>query len=237
MKLNQSLIFRATALSAMVFLASCGGGGGGDYGGGVGIAPVKLNAVTNAPSASCSAAGIAASTASTASATVCMLTSDGEVVVELYADKAPLSVANFLKYVADGFYTNTAFHRLVRDFVVQGGGYATGATYSTGGAGKTATYAAIKLESNNGLSNLRGTLAMARTSAADSATSQFYFNAVNNTGLDYSAAVGGANGYAVFGKVISGLATIDKINVEPRWASDPDIPATEVILYWAQRLK
>jgi len=225
------------AMSGLTLLSACGGGGGGNDGGSVGITPVKLNAVTTAPSATCSAAGIAASSASTASATVCMLTSDGEVVVELYADKAPLSVANFLKYVADGFYTNTAFHRVVKDFVVQGGGYATGATYSTGAAGKTATHAAIKLESNNGLSNVRGTLAMARTSAADSATSQFYFNTVNNTSLDYSAALGGANGYAVFGKVISGLATIDKINVEARWASDPDIPATEVILYWAQRLK
>jgi len=98
-------------------------------------------------------------------------------------------------------------------------------------------YAPIRLESNNGLSNLRGTLAMARRSDADSATSQFFFNVVDNTSLDYQSA---ANpGYAVFGRIISGLATLDAINVVPTYSySTTDIqPRTEVLVYWAQRLK
>ncbi|MBV8502142.1 MAG: peptidylprolyl isomerase [Paucibacter sp.] len=160
-----------------------------------------------------------------------MLTSDGELVVELYASKAPATVANFMKYVDDGFYSNTIFHRVVYNFVVQGGGYITGSV------AKNPSYAAIALESNNGLSNLRGTIAMARTSDPNSATSQFYFNTVDNTSLDY---VNAANpGYAVFGKVITttSLNTIAKINVEPELSGVADTPATEVLLYWAKRMK
>jgi peptidyl-prolyl cis-trans isomerase A (cyclophilin A) len=216
---------RAAAASVVLLLAACGGGGDND-----GLA-VKPNPVTTAPTTTCSAAGIAASNASTATNTVCLLTSEGEVVVELYADKAPLTVANFLKYVADGFYSNTIFHRVPPDFVVQGGGFVTGSV------AKPPTYTAIPLESNNGLSNQRGTIAMARTSTPNSATSQFYFNSVNNAPLDYNANVSGANGYAVFGKVISGQATLDRINTQPRWVYNSEVPATEVLLYWAQRLK
>lgn len=219
---------RLYCFALLTLLAACGGGGGGSTTTTPVATAIKANAVTVAPTTSCSAAGTTASAASLASNTVCMLTSDGEIVVELYADKAPLSVANFLKYVGDGYYSNTLFHRVPKDFVVQGGGQ------TTGSVSKVPTYAAIKLESNNGLSNLRGTLAMARSSAADSATSEFYFNTVNNTGLDYTAS---NLGYAVFGKVISGLDTIDKINAEARWSGNVESPATEVLLYWAKKLK
>jgi peptidyl-prolyl cis-trans isomerase A (cyclophilin A) len=186
--------------------------------------------VPNAPTQSCSAAGLAASAASTWP-TVCMLTSSGEIVVELYDTYSPQTVANFYKYVAAGFYTKTLIHRVDRDFVIQGGGYTSGMV------AKTPLYAPIKLESNNGLSNLRGTIAMARRSDADSATSQFFFNVVDNTSLDYQSATN--PGYAVFGRIISGLNTLDAINVVPTYTYSPtDIePRTEVLVYWMQRLK
>lgn len=229
----KSLALRATALSAVVFLAACGGGGGG--GSTTPTTPTltpKPNPVTTAPTLSCSAAGIAASNASTAGATVCMLTSNGEIVVELETTKTPLTTANFLAYVSAGFYSNTIFHRVVPGFVVQGGGFTTGYVQKT-----TGLNAAIKLESNvAGLSNVAGTIAMARTTAADSATSQFYFNTVNNAAsLDYQSAT--APGYAVFGRVISGIATVNAINAEVQLYTGAEATATEVLLYWAQRLK
>lgn len=230
---KKTLAACAAAFGAALVLSACGGGGGGETVVTPSV-PVKTNPKPTAPTTACSAAGLAASNASTASATVCMLTSNGEIVIELYADKAPITVANFLKYVKDGFYSNTLFHRVPRDFVVQGGGFITG------GFEKTATYPPIVLESNKGLSNVRGTIAMARTTVANSATSQFFFNTVDNSAcLDYGKVTCDTtgNGYAVFGKVISGLPTVDSINVEPRWVSNAEIPATEVLLYWAQQLK
>jgi len=228
MNATNSLILRATALGAVLLLAACGGGSDGDAGTPVQTTP-KPNPVTVAPTLTCSAAGIAASNASTAGATVCMLTSDGEIVVELETVKTPITTANFLAYVKSGFYSNTIFHRVVPGFVVQGGGLTTGYVQKPG------ALAAIKLESQAGLSNLANTIAMARSTAADSATSQFYFNTVNNTSLDYANA--GAPGYAVFGRVISGAATITKINAEVQLYSGAETPATEVLLYWATQLK
>ena len=134
-------------------------------------------------------------------------TSLSTIVVQLDPDKAPLSVTNFLNYVNAGFYSGVIYHRVVKDFVIQAGGY------TTGPAIKTATRSAIKLESNNGLSNVRGTIAMARTSAADSATSQFYFNTVDNLSLDYKSDT--EPGYAVFGKIITGLDVMDQIAAVP----------------------
>jgi cyclophilin family peptidyl-prolyl cis-trans isomerase len=160
-----------------------------------------------------------------------MLTSDGEVVVALETGKAPLTVTNFLNYVKSGFYSNTIFHRVVPSFVVQGGGLVSGFTAKPG------ELAPILLENMNGLSNVRGTVAMARTGVADSATNQFFFNTVDNKFLDYSAAVAGKNGYAVFGTVISGIETVDKINAEPQLYTGAETPATEVILYWAKQIK
>ncbi len=228
---------RATLLLALAMaalLGGCGGGVsievGGGGGGGGGTPTPQPNPNPNPPTQSCSQAGLAASAAS-AWSTVCMLTSSGEIVVELYDTYAPQTVANFYKYVAAGFYTNTLIHRVDRDFVIQGGGY------SPGMVAKTPLYAPIPLESNNGLSNLRGTIAMARRGDPNSATSQFFFNVQNNTGLDYQSA---ANpGYAVFGRIISGLNTLDAINIVPTYTySSTDIqPRTEVLVYWAQRLK
>jgi peptidyl-prolyl cis-trans isomerase A (cyclophilin A) len=224
------------ALAAASLLSACGGGaevefsGGGGGGGGGGTPYPQPNPNPNPPTQSCSQAGLAASAAS-AWSTVCMLTSSGEIVVELYDTYAPQTVANFYKYVSAGFYSNTLIHRVDRDFVIQGGGYTSGMVP------KTPLYAPIKLESNNGLSNLRGTIAMARRSDPDSATSQFFFNVQDNTSLDYQSA---ANpGYAVFGRIISGLATLDAINVVPTYTySQTDIqPRTEVLVYWVQRLK
>ena len=228
------MLRRVAILLSVLSLAACGGGGyveiGGGGGGGGGSPNPRPNPNPNPPTLSCSAAGLAASAASQWG-TVCMLTSSGEIVVELYDTYSPQTVANFYKYVAAGFYSNTLIHRVDRDFVVQGGGYRSGMVE------KQPLYAPIKLESNNNLSNLRGTIAMARRSDPDSATSQFFFNVVDNTGLDYQSA---ANpGYAVFGRIISGLNTLDAINIVPTYTYSPtDIqPRTEVVVYWMQRLK
>ena len=126
------------------------------------------------------------------------------IVMQLDPARAPLSVNNFLDYTNNGFYRNTIFHRVVKDFVVQAGGYTAGPIL------KTPSSSAIKLESNNGLKNLRYTVAMARTPVPDSATSQFYINPVDNPSLDYKSEA--EPGYAVFGTVISGLEVIDQLN-------------------------
>lgn len=130
------------------------------------------------------------------------------VVLQLDPEKAPLSVKNFLGYVNSGFYRGTIFHRIIKDFVVQGGGYTPGTASPTL---KNPTSPAIKLESNNGLLNVKGSLAMARTGEPDSATSQFYINTVDNPSLDYKSAA--EPGYAVFGKVITGLDVIEQMNL------------------------
>jgi peptidyl-prolyl cis-trans isomerase A (cyclophilin A) len=207
---------------SMAFLSACGGGGSD-----AGTAPTPT---PPAPSNTCSAAGVAASNASTLN-TVCMLTTQGEIVVELEAAKSPITVANFLKYVTANRYDNTLYHRVVAGFVIQGGGYTADGT-------AVATYAPITLESNNGLSNVRGTIAMARTSDPNSATSQFFFNTVDNSAcLDRGKTVCDAtgNGYAVFGRVISGLDTIDKIAAVP--VDGNSQPRTNVVTYWAKQLK
>lgn len=227
------MLRRVAVLLSVLTLAACGGGGYvevGGGGGGGGTPYPRPNPNPNPPTLSCSAAGLAASAASQWG-TVCMLTSSGEIVVELYDSYAPQTVANFYRYVAAGFYSNTLIHRVDRDFVVQGGGYRSGMVE------KTPLYAPIPLESNNNLSNLRGTIAMARRNEPNSATSQFFFNVVDNTGLDYQSP---ANpGYTVFGRIISGLNTLDAINVVPvyRYSSTDLQPQTEVLVYWVQRLK
>jgi cyclophilin family peptidyl-prolyl cis-trans isomerase len=179
--------------------------------------------------AKCSVAGTHAASLSPFT-TLCVQTSLGEMVFELFAAQAPVTVANFLKYVDDGFYSGTLFHRVIANFVVQGGGYTAGMV------AKTPTYAPIVLESNNGLSNRQYTLAMARTSVADSATSQFYVNLVDNLFLDYSTSVAGPNGYAVFGQVLfSGTATVDAIGRVATNAAN-DVPLKDVILRSVVRL-
>jgi peptidyl-prolyl cis-trans isomerase A (cyclophilin A)/peptidyl-prolyl cis-trans isomerase B (cyclophilin B) len=157
---------------------------------------------------------------------VTLVTSLGTITLELNPAKAPISVNNFLKYTGDGFYSNVLFHRVVSSFVIQGGGF------TSGPAGKTTTYAPIKLESNNGLSNLRGTLAMARLADPnfDSATSQFFINAVDNLFLNYASAT--QPQYAVFGKVVDGLAVVDAIRVVPTRAISglTNVPVTDVVI-------
>jgi peptidyl-prolyl cis-trans isomerase A (cyclophilin A) len=134
---------------------------------------------------------------------VTLVTSKGAITLELDPAKAPISTNNFLSYVGSGFYKDTLFHRVIAGFVVQGGGYTTGMLKRTGSVGP------IELESNKGLSNLRGTLAMARTNVPTSATSEFFINLVDNLSLDYKNA---ANpGYAVFGKVVQGMEVADAI--------------------------
>ena len=125
----------------------------------------------------------------------------GTFQIELYADEAPISVENFLKYIDDGFFDGTIFHRVVPNFVIQGGGLTADFDQKT-------TRAPIKNEAKNGLRNQRGTLSMARTNQVDSATSQFFVNLKDNGFLDNSA---GNFGYAVFGRVTSGMDVIDKI--------------------------
>ena len=152
---------------------------------------------------------------------VTMKTSMGDILLELDPAKAPLSVKNFLKYVNANFYNNLIFHRVIPNFVIQTGGFDANLVQVT-------PRAPIKLEVPNGLSNLRGTLAMARTAAADSATSQFYINAVDNVSLD---TLGG--GYAVFGAVLMGLDTVDSISAVPTAVANgmADVPVTAVTVF------
>jgi peptidyl-prolyl cis-trans isomerase A (cyclophilin A) len=133
--------------------------------------------------------------------TVKVETSLGTIRLQLDAAKAPKSVANFLAYAKAGHYNGTVFHRVIPDFMIQGGGF-------TPQMVQKATKAPIPLESNNGLSNLRGSVAMARTGDPNSATSQFFINVVDNQRLDGS---GEGTGYAVFGQVVEGLDVVDKI--------------------------
>lgn len=130
-------------------------------------------------------------------------TNMGDFVLELNPKAAPKTVENFLTYVKSGFYKNTLFHRVIPNFMIQGGGFVSGMEEKD-------TRKAIALESRNGLSNLRGTIAMARTSDPNSATSQFFINVRDNHFLDASQAQDGY-GYAVFGRVISGMQTVDAI--------------------------
>lgn len=129
-------------------------------------------------------------------------TSMGDIVIELNPEKAPITVKNFLGYVSDGFYDGLIFHRVIKGFMIQGGGF-------THDMDQKKTKAQIKIESSNGLKNDRGTIAMARTNVPDSATSQFFINHVNNDFLNYAGP--GNPGYAVFGKVIEGMDVVDKI--------------------------
>jgi cyclophilin family peptidyl-prolyl cis-trans isomerase len=131
-------------------------------------------------------------------------TSLGDITVELFKDKAPVSVANFLQYIDDGFYAGTIFHRVERGFVIQGGGYADALV-------EKATRPPIQNEATNGLRNTRGTLAMARKRELRSATSQFYINVANNAILDHRGFTPSEFGYAVFGRVLSGMDVVDRI--------------------------
>ena len=131
-------------------------------------------------------------------------TSSGDILVELFADKAPATVANFLQYVDDEFYAKTIFHRVIKDFMIQGGGL-------TMRMEEKATRPPVQNEAGNGLQNTRGALAMARTADPHSATAQFFINIVDNSELDHTSADADGYGYCVFGQVADGLDVVDKI--------------------------
>ena len=166
---------------------------------------------------------------------VAMTTSAGSFTLELDPATVPTTVNNFLGYVNSGFYANTLFHRVVSGFVVQGGGFTTGLVQKAG------LKDSIALESNKGLSNLRGTVAMARTGTADSATSQFFVNLVDNKFLDYQNADN--PGYAVFGTVVQGLTVVEAMATQPVTTVNvngnvyENVPVTDVTITSAVQIK
>ena len=163
-------------------------------------------------------------TASAQNPVVVMDTSLGSITIELDQANAPISVENFLQYAEDGFYEGTLFHRVISGFMIQGGGFTSGMAQKT-------TRAAIKNEADNGVSNARGTIAMARTNVVDSATSQFFLNhGGNNAGSRDHRGPGAAFGYAVFGSVIEGMEVVDKIAgvATTRREGHGDVPVEDV---------
>ena len=153
-----------------------------------------------------------------------LATSAGDILIELDAAKAPKTVDNFLQYVNAGHYNGTVFHRVIPTFMIQGGGMTADMKEKT-------TRAPITLESKNGLSNVRGSVAMARTGDPNSATSQFFINVADNARLDAANARDG-NGYAVFGKVVSGMEVVEKIRMVPTGGKGPhdDVPNTPITI-------
>jgi len=146
-------------------------------------------------------------------------TSEGRIVVEVLPDKAPKTVANFVQYVKDGFYDGTIFHRVIKGFMIQGGGF-------TPAMVQKPTRPPVPIESNNGQKNVRGSVAMARTSDPNSATAQFFINVVDNAFLDYPGQDGA--GYTVFGRVVEGMDVVDKIRAVPTGGGD--VPRTPVLI-------
>jgi peptidyl-prolyl cis-trans isomerase A (cyclophilin A) len=153
-----------------------------------------------------------------------LTTNQGKMTIELYADKAPKTVENFLQYVKDDFYRGTVFHRVIKGFMIQGGGF-------TADMAQKRTRAPIANESKNGVKNARGTIAMARTPNPDSATSQFFINHGDNANLDYPSFDG--YGYAAFGKVTQGLDIVDKIADAPTGmhpSGHRDVPREPIVI-------
>lgn len=159
------------------------------------------------------------------------IVSHGDITIELDADKAPKTVANFLSYVSKGHYDGTVFHRVIPDFMIQGGGFAQGMKQKP-------TDAAIENEANNGLVNDRYTVAMARTNAPHSATAQFFINVADNDFLNHSAPTAQGWGYAVFGKVVEGTDIVDRIAATRtgRRGLHDDVPEADVLIEKAQVL-
>lgn len=164
--------------------------------------------------------------AATKNPTVAIKTSMGTITAELNAEKAPISTQNFVEYAKSGYYDGTIFHRVIPNFMIQGGGLDAELKPKPG------QRAPIKNEAANGLKNKRGTLAMARTSAPDSATSQFFINVKNNAFLDHRNNTPQGYGYAVFGKVIEGMDVVDKIKEVPTGNRDmyQDVPIETVTI-------
>ncbi|MDH5393175.1 MAG: peptidylprolyl isomerase [Gammaproteobacteria bacterium] len=152
-------------------------------------------------------------------------TTMGDIVIELYPEKAPITVENFLAYVKDDFFSETIFHRVIPNFMVQGGGMLEDLSQKT-------TRDAIKIEADNGLSNDRGTLAMARTMIPDSATAQFFINLKDNSFLNHTAPTDQGWGYCVFGKVLEGMDVVDNIATVPTTtkAGHGDVPVDSIVI-------
>jgi peptidyl-prolyl cis-trans isomerase B (cyclophilin B) len=163
---------------------------------------------------------------------VALETDKGKIVIELFPDKAPKTVQNFLDYVDAGHYNSTIFHRVIPNFMIQGGGMSAGMK-------EKPAKPPIKNEADNGLKNLRGTLAMARTQVPDSATAQFFINTVDNDFLDFKNKTVQGWGYAVFGKVVEGMDVVDaitKVKTTSR-GGHQDVPVDTVMIIKAERVK
>ena len=156
----------------------------------------------------------------------------GEIVIQLNTEKAPLSAANFLTYVKEGFYDGTIFHRVIPDFMAQGGGM--DAEFK-----EKKTHASIKNEADNGLKNLRGTLAMARTAVPDSASSQFFINYKDSSFLDYTSSTPQGWGYAVFGSVVEGMEVVDAMAKQATGnrGGHQDVPKENIVINKAEVIK
>ncbi|WP_349571432.1 peptidylprolyl isomerase [Azotobacter salinestris] len=156
-------------------------------------------------------------------------TNHGTITLKLFADKAPETAANFEQYVKDGHYDGTIFHRVIGNFMIQGGGFEPGMKQKS-------TRAPIKNEANNGLSNKVGTIAMARTMDPHSASAQFFINVSDNSFLDHTAPTTQGWGYAVFGEVVEGMEVVDKIKGVPTTsrAGHQDVPVDDVIIEKAE---
>ena len=156
-------------------------------------------------------------------------TNHGTITLQLFADKAPETVANFIQYVKDGHYDNTIFHRVIGNFMIQGGGFEPGMKQKS-------TRASIKNEANNGLSNKTGTIAMARTMEPHSASAQFFINVKDNDFLDHTAPTVQGWGYAVFGEVVEGMDVVEKIKgVQTTMrGGHQDVPVDDVIIERAE---
>ena len=158
-------------------------------------------------------------------------TSHGTITVELFADKAPLTVANFLEYVKAGHYDNTVFHRVIDGFMVQGGGFEPGMKQKP-------TRDPVKNEADNGVKNTIGTLAMARTQDPHSASAQFFINVADNEFLDFRSPTTQGWGYCVFGKVVDGMDVVDKIKGVKTGSKGfhQDVPADDVLIERAEEI-
>ena len=161
-----------------------------------------------------------------------LTTSLGAIIVQLNTEKAPVSSANFLTYVNEGFYNGTIFHRVIKGFMAQGGGF--DAAFK-----QKETHAPIKNEADNGLKNARGTLAMARTNDPNSATGQFFINLKDNGFLDHTSPTPSGWGYAVFGEVVEGMEVVDKMAEQPTGnkGGHQDVPKTDIIIEKAEVIK
>ena len=159
-----------------------------------------------------------------------LTTNHGDIVIELNAEKAPITVANFLEYVKAGHYENVVFHRVIKGFMIQGGGFEPGMQE------KKDKRPSIKNEADNGLKNEKYTLAMARTMDPHSASAQFFINATNNSFLNHTAKTAQGWGYAVFGKVVAGTDVVDKIEgvATTSKAGHQDVPKDDVIIEKAE---